>query len=60
MRNNVLLWVTGWDFATYNNFHRWTARVSTVQAVIHSIGYTILVFYGKFSSYTKGTFDYLF
>ncbi|KAF7534078.1 hypothetical protein G7054_g6526 [Neopestalotiopsis clavispora] len=26
MRNNVLLWVTGWDFATYNNFHRWIAR----------------------------------
>lgn len=46
MRNNLLLWMTGWDFATYNNFHRWVARVSTVQAVIHSLGYTILVYHG--------------
>ncbi|KAK9424978.1 putative FAD-binding FR-type domain-containing protein [Seiridium unicorne] len=45
MRNNILLWLTGWDFGTYNNFHRWVARVATVQAVIHSIGYTILVIY---------------
>ncbi|ETS81728.1 hypothetical protein PFICI_06730 [Pestalotiopsis fici W106-1] len=55
MRNNVMLWVTGWDFATYNNFHRWIARVSTAQAVIHSVGYTILVFYengwGHFVAY---------
>ncbi len=43
MRNNLLLWVTGWDFGTYNNFHRWVARVATVQAVVHSIGYTMLV-----------------
>lgn len=43
MRNNLLIWLTGWDFGTYNNFHRWVARVSTVQAIIHSIGYTIMV-----------------
>ncbi|RDW75815.1 hypothetical protein BP5796_06636 [Coleophoma crateriformis] len=43
-RNNVLLWITGWDFATYNNFHRWVARVSTVQAVVHSMAYTISIF----------------
>lgn len=47
MRNNVLLWLTGWDFGTYNNFHRWVARVATVQAVIHSIGYTALIFKGE-------------
>lgn len=47
MRNNLLLWMTGWDFGTYNNFHRWVARVSTLQAVIHSLGYTILVLYGR-------------
>ncbi|KAL5604380.1 hypothetical protein BROUX41_002352 [Berkeleyomyces rouxiae] len=44
LRNNLLLWLTGWDFGTYNNFHRWAARVATVQAVIHSVGYTVLVF----------------
>ncbi|KAI0004351.1 ferric reductase like transmembrane component [Xylariaceae sp. FL0662B] len=44
MRNNFLMWLTGWDFGTYNNFHRWVARVATVEAVIHSVGYTVLVF----------------
>ncbi|QUC17386.1 uncharacterized protein UV8b_01627 [Ustilaginoidea virens] len=45
MRNNVAIWLTGWDFGTYNNFHRWVARISTAQAVVHSIGYTVLVFH---------------
>ncbi|KAF4122223.1 FAD-binding domain [Geosmithia morbida] len=44
MRNNVVIWITGWDFGTFNKFHRWVARVATVQAVIHSVGYTILIF----------------
>ncbi|KAH8602445.1 ferric reductase like transmembrane component-domain-containing protein [Bisporella sp. PMI_857] len=44
IRNSSLLWLTGWDFATYNNFHRWVARVATVQAVIHSVAYTVLIF----------------
>lgn len=43
MRNNGLLWLTGWDFGAFNNFHRWVARVATVQAIIHSVGYTMLV-----------------
>ncbi len=47
MRNNVLLWLTGWDFGTYNNFHRWAARVATVEAIVHSIGYTVLVWRGE-------------
>lgn len=47
MRNNTLMWMTGWGFGTYNNFHRWVARVSTVQAVIHSVGYTIMICEGK-------------
>ena len=46
VRNNTLLWLTGWDFATYNNFHHWVARVATVQAVVHSIAYTVLIFEG--------------
>ncbi|KAF2641167.1 ferric-chelate reductase [Massarina eburnea CBS 473.64] len=43
MRNQVLMWITGWGYGTCNNFHRWVARVSTVQAVVHSVGYTIMV-----------------
>ncbi|KAI1055609.1 hypothetical protein LB505_010009 [Fusarium chuoi] len=43
MRNNLLMWLTGWDFGTYNNFHRWVARIATLQAVVHSIGYTWLI-----------------
>ncbi|PKS11020.1 hypothetical protein jhhlp_002779 [Lomentospora prolificans] len=43
MRNNLLMGMTGWHFGTFNNFHRWIARVSTLQAVIHSIAYTVLV-----------------
>ena len=43
MRNNLLMGMTGWDFGTFNNFHRWIARIATVQAVIHSVGYTVIV-----------------
>lgn len=43
-RNNVLMWTTGWDFGTFNNFHRWIARISTIQAVVHSVGYTVMVY----------------
>ncbi|KAH7065982.1 ferric-chelate reductase [Paraphoma chrysanthemicola] len=43
MRNDVLMWATGWGFGTYNAFHRWLARVATLQAVIHSIGYTWMI-----------------
>ncbi|KAF2852580.1 ferric-chelate reductase-like protein [Plenodomus tracheiphilus IPT5] len=43
MRNDVLMWLTGWGFGTYNSFHRWVARVATLQAVIHSVGYTLMI-----------------
>lgn len=43
MRNDALMWMTGWGFGTYNAFHRWVARVATLQAVIHSLGYTLMV-----------------
>ncbi|RMD42198.1 hypothetical protein DV735_g2919, partial [Chaetothyriales sp. CBS 134920] len=35
MRNNVLIWLTGWSFTTYNRFHRWVARLTTIQALLH-------------------------
>lgn len=41
MRNNLLIWSTGWSFATFNRFHRWVARIAAVQAIIHSIGYSV-------------------
>ncbi|KAG6010043.1 hypothetical protein E4U21_000485 [Claviceps maximensis] len=44
MRNNAAIWLTGWDFGTCNNFHRWIARIATLQAVVHSVGYTVLAF----------------
>ncbi|KAI9150852.1 ferric-chelate reductase [Paramyrothecium foliicola] len=44
MRNNVVIWLTGWSFGTYTNFHRWVARVATLQAIIHSVGYTALIY----------------
>ncbi|SPO07426.1 related to ferric reductase Fre2p [Cephalotrichum gorgonifer] len=46
MRNNLLMQLTGWDFGTFNNFHRWIARIATLQAVIHSVGYTVIVLKG--------------
>ena len=38
-RNNLMLWMTGWSFSTLNLFHRWAARISILQAVVHSIVY---------------------
>lgn len=48
IRNNTLMWLTGWDFATYNNFHRWVARIATVEAVVHSVAYTYMIVQGTF------------
>ncbi|KAL2066035.1 hypothetical protein VTL71DRAFT_2106 [Oculimacula yallundae] len=43
-RNNPLIWATGISQSTCLTFHRWAARVATVQAVLHSIIYTYLDF----------------
>lgn len=47
MRNDVLMWLTGWGFGTYNAFHRWVARVATLQAIVHSLGYTLMIMSSK-------------
>lgn len=39
-RNNPLLCVSGWDMTTQLAFHRWSARVSVLEAIVHSIVYT--------------------
>lgn len=43
-RNNPLLAITGWSQTTFLTLHRWTARVATLQAVVHSIVYTLAYF----------------
>ena len=53
-RNNLLLALTGWSQSTFLVLHRWAARVATVQAVVHSIVYTLAYFepgYGGASAY---------
>ena len=53
-RNNFLIWLTGWSFATFNHFHRWVARIATLEAVLHSIGYTVFDFQdGGFADYAE-------
>ncbi|KAK8068783.1 hypothetical protein PG994_005399 [Apiospora phragmitis] len=55
-RNNLLLAVTGWSQTTFLTFHRWAARVATVQAVVHSIIYTQAYFepgYGGAQEYAS-------
>lgn len=54
MRNDILLWLTGWGYGTYNAFHRWVARVATLQAVVHSLGYTLMIVEsGGWSGFSK-------
>jgi hypothetical protein len=43
-RNNILIAVTGWSQTTFLTLHRWTARVAALQAVVHSITYTVAYF----------------
>lgn len=42
-RNNLLQWLTGWSFDTFNIYHRWVARAMVFFAFIHSVTYTWLV-----------------
>lgn len=44
-RNNPLLWLTGWPYATYSQFHRWAARLATVEALVHAICYSIAYYW---------------
>jgi predicted ferric reductase len=44
-RNNILITITGWKQTTFLTFHRWASRVATLQAVVHSIIYTISYFW---------------
>ena len=46
-RNDIFLWLTGWNYATFNVFHRWIARVTTLEAIIHSIAFTVIILMGR-------------
>lgn len=41
-RNNIFIWATGWSYSTFNIFHRHVAWIATLQAVVHTILYTVL------------------
>lgn len=41
-RNNFLLYITGWSYATFLHFHKILALWMSVDVLIHSVGYTIL------------------
>ncbi|RHZ43508.1 ferric reductase family protein [Aspergillus thermomutatus] len=41
-RNNIFLWATGWSYSTFNIFHRHVAWIATLQAVVHTILYTVM------------------
>ena len=36
-RNNILQWITRWNYGTFMLYHRWIARVCVFLIVIHSI-----------------------
>ncbi|KAF7195955.1 Ferric/cupric reductase transmembrane component B [Pseudocercospora fuligena] len=38
-RNNLLLWLTNWDYSTFIVLHSWVAFISTIQAILHSLIY---------------------
>ncbi|KAL1869128.1 ferric-chelate reductase [Diaporthe australafricana] len=40
MRNNPLILITGWSFATFNQFHRWIARITFLELIIHASVFT--------------------
>ncbi|TDZ46853.1 Ferric/cupric reductase transmembrane component B [Colletotrichum trifolii] len=53
-RNNLLIALTPWSQTTFLTLHRWTARVATLQAVVHSIVYTMAYWqpgYAGFAAY---------
>lgn len=38
-RNSPLIWLTGWPYDMFQTYHRWSARVMMINAVIHSACY---------------------
>ncbi|KIX05209.1 uncharacterized protein Z518_06081 [Rhinocladiella mackenziei CBS 650.93] len=59
-RNNILITLTGWSQTTSLTFHRWAARVATLQAVVHSVIYTVTYFWdgGAAAYYAEASLPY--
>ena len=58
-RNNVFLWLTGWNYGTFNVFHRWIARVATVEVIVHSVAFTVIILMGRPRAFENLCFDLL-
>ncbi|GKZ35479.1 hypothetical protein AbraIFM66950_006141 [Aspergillus brasiliensis] len=42
-RNNIFLWATNFDILSFSMFHRHIAWACTLLAIVHSIGYSIIL-----------------
>lgn len=42
-RNNILQWITRWEYSTFVMFHRWISRIMVVLILVHSTGYALLL-----------------
>lgn len=42
-RNNILQWITRWEFSTFVMFHRWISRIMVILIVIHSSNYALML-----------------
>ena len=49
-RNTLVIAITGWSQTTTLTIHRWAARVSAVQAIVHSIVYSVQFYWNGGSS----------
>ncbi|OAA60317.1 serine/threonine-protein kinase [Niveomyces insectorum RCEF 264] len=56
-RNNIFIWLTGWSFGTFNMFHRHVARMATLQAIFHSIGWTGYYYAEHFGNYYRSDYQ---
>lgn len=42
-RNNILQWITKWEYATFVTFHRWISRLMVLLIIIHSSNYAVML-----------------
>ncbi|CAI5759174.1 unnamed protein product [Candida verbasci] len=40
-RNNVLQFVTNWDYATFIMYHRWISRITILLVIVHAITFSV-------------------
>ncbi|KAK6462664.1 ferric reductase [Scheffersomyces coipomensis] len=39
-RNNVMQWISGWNYSRFILIHKWNARMATLMGILHAIGMT--------------------